>query len=572
MHAGDFEASIASKLGYSDNQKNIVDKELRRILSSKYFLHAPMLSSFLEYVVRKTLSRNEEYIKAYTIATDALDRTSEFDPASDTIVRTTAGRVRKALDAYYDNQTEPPLVRISLPKGRYIPHFTLNEPGAPHDRPVRKRLSFAQSIFTAHRKAVIVCVFILVAISVGSIVAWTGTVTPAPDTVILDVHPTNYANQQSQSLARSIDISLSPSLARIGIANVIPSSIIRYKNDFGPPEDSSIIPFILKTSIIDSQHPRIVWKILDARSGYLLWAGIEKIEDHTQETIQNTVDRIAFHVLGLGGAIPLAIERYYGGLFSRATCITRAQIVEAVKNDILFPEMRECLSRIVNNSPSDASAWAVLSILYTIRSRFYLAGSYAERAALIAQAEQAAEKAAEIAPTAYLTKIALMRLALRQGRIEDFDRYQDELRKMFPGDIYLKIGIATRLARLGRGREAIEIFDEAENEFGISLKKWSPGVAVAYFSEGEFQKAHRWIQKTTSDLRFVLVLKTAIAGKLGMEDEASAFAERLLRSNPDIKETFYPWLGDLGWEYPLVREVADGLAKAGLVVDPYFVD
>lgn len=228
--------------------------------------------------------------------------------------------------------------------------------------------------------------------------------------------------------------------------------------------------------------------------------------------------------------------------------------------------MRDCLERIVTSSPNDASAWAVLSNFYSARSYFYSAGNREERATLVERAERAAEKAAELGPEAYLTKVALMVLSLRQGRIAEFDTLQQEIRKRYPGDVYLQIQIATRIARLGRGREALEIFDKARDDFGINLKNWSPGIAVAYFAEGEYEQAHRQILRATSDLRFVLALKAAILGKLHMTEEAAPVIDELLATNPDIKETLYPWLTDIGWTEPLVLEVADGLAEAGLII------
>src|SRR5690606_36926944 len=111
-------------------------------------------------------------------------------------------------------------------------------------------------------------------------------------------------------------------------------------------------------------------------------------------------------------------------------------------------EVRSCLERIITDTPSDASAWAILSSLYTYRSYFYEIGTYEEREELVWQAELAAQEAVAIAPEDYLTKVALMNLALRQGRVDEFDMLQESIQRDYPGDIYLQIRLATRLARL----------------------------------------------------------------------------------------------------------------------------
>ncbi|WP_180900302.1 hypothetical protein [Martelella soudanensis] len=83
----------------------------------------------------------------------------------------------------------------------------------------------------------------------------------------------------------------------------------------------------------------------------------------------------------------------------------------------------------------------------------------------------------------------------------------------------------------------------------------------------DFESAYREIFRSTSNLRFVQVLKVAILGELGLGEQAAPIIETLLESNPDIKATFYPWLENLGWAKPLVQALAESLTKAGLVVD-----
>lgn len=552
---------------YSGPQKRLIHDELQRMLGSEQFANSPIVGAFLEYVVNEHLAGRGRKIKAYTIATDALGRSEKFDATNDTIVRTTAGRLRKALQSYYDACEKEPKVIISLPKGRYVPSFEFRDQQPPLGLTepswrvqARRALSRAHILIAA-------CAFAAIAIGAMLFAEWETRAGSLLSTVIVDVHPVGYIDQETQALAKTVDLRLAPALARIGLAEIVPPNTILYGNGAAPVTDHGSIPFVLKASITDGKAPRLIWKLMDAGSHHIMWSGNEPISGKDIESVNIAVDRAAFRILGTGGAVPLALERYHGEIFTRPTCISRAQIVEAVENNSMYPEMRRCLERIVANSPNDAAAWAVLSILSTYRSTFYSAGDRDERATLVMHAERAAERATELNPIAYLTKVALMHLSLRQGRIEDFDRLQQEIRDRYPGDIFLQIRIATRLARLGRGHEALEIFDKAEKEFGINLKNWSPGIAVAYFSEGEFERAHQEMLRSTSDLRFVLVLKAAVLGKLGMRKEAAPVIDRLLRTNPDIRETFYPWLNDIGWAKPLVREIDDGLAKAGLIVD-----
>jgi len=96
---------------------------LAHIQAAAAFVASRQLSAFLAYVVDKTLAGEGNRIKAYSIATEALGRPETFDPASDPIVRVEAGRLRKALDAYYQAEGAEAAVRIALPRGSYVPRF-----------------------------------------------------------------------------------------------------------------------------------------------------------------------------------------------------------------------------------------------------------------------------------------------------------------------------------------------------------------------------------------------------------------------------------------------------------------
>lgn len=560
---------------FSDESRTLIEGELDKILSSRQFASAPAVRTFLRFVVSEVIAGRGGRLKAYTIATEAFGRNAEFDPSNDTIVRTTAGRVRRALETYYRECDADSRVVISLPKGRYAPAFEFREPPPPAQAEPTSRAvpasqpSFRPGMWTA---ACLATVLVLASAFVASF--WwradgpdSGQM-PLPTKAVIDVLPTEYTDPQTQSLAREIDLRLAPALSRIGLAEVTPPSTWPLADEGAAPASDfadNSIPFILKTSVTNSANPLWFWQLIDAESGRLVWASKVPLSGADAASIDRAVDKAAFQVLGRRGALPSAFAKYRGNIFSKPTCLSRVQIVEVIENNAVYPEMRQCLEGIVADSPGDASAWAVLSTFYNYRSGIY-AGSYEQREALVERAEYAAQKAVELAPGAYLTKVALMKLALRQGRIAEFDALQQEIRANYPGDIYLQIHIATRLARLGRGREALEIFDRARNDFGIDLKNWSPGIAIAYFVEGEYEHAYRETQRITSRQRFVLALKVAVLGKLGMREEATPIIEELVSDNPDIKETLYSWLTSIGWVEPVMLEFADGLAKGGLIV------
>ncbi len=96
---------------------------LAAIQASSAFSSSRQLSLFLAYIVEKTLAGESDRIKAYSIATEALGRPESFDPSVDPIVRVEAGRLRRALETYYQGEGGDARWRVTIPRGTYVPRF-----------------------------------------------------------------------------------------------------------------------------------------------------------------------------------------------------------------------------------------------------------------------------------------------------------------------------------------------------------------------------------------------------------------------------------------------------------------
>lgn len=97
--------------------------ELRAILESETFQRAPSLAQLLSYVCEKCFDGQQELIKEYNIAVEALGRPPEFDQKRDSIVRVEAHRLRKRLKEYYETEGKDHDIRIEIPLGGYVPVF-----------------------------------------------------------------------------------------------------------------------------------------------------------------------------------------------------------------------------------------------------------------------------------------------------------------------------------------------------------------------------------------------------------------------------------------------------------------
>ena len=105
-----------------------VRASLGRVTASSQFVHAGSLTQFLQYIVEQALNGNRQSLKEYTLGVEVFRRGAAFDPKSDTIVRVQARTLRSRLAAYYETEGRDDPVRVTVPKGTYVPVFELRTP------------------------------------------------------------------------------------------------------------------------------------------------------------------------------------------------------------------------------------------------------------------------------------------------------------------------------------------------------------------------------------------------------------------------------------------------------------
>jgi len=115
------EARAGSGAGVSHEE---IQSELNRIIGSQDFPASERNRRVLEYVVRCALEGRESDINAYAIATRVYGRPEKFDPLKDPIVRIEMARLRRDLELYYLKSGARNPLRLSIPRGRYLPQVT----------------------------------------------------------------------------------------------------------------------------------------------------------------------------------------------------------------------------------------------------------------------------------------------------------------------------------------------------------------------------------------------------------------------------------------------------------------
>src|SRR4051794_5689294 len=94
------------------------------------------MSRFLRFVVETTLDGKSESIKEYVIAIEVFEKAEDYDPQTDSTVRTEASKLRSRLARYYETEGREDPVVITIAKGSYVPQFEDRNRGTPATTPV----------------------------------------------------------------------------------------------------------------------------------------------------------------------------------------------------------------------------------------------------------------------------------------------------------------------------------------------------------------------------------------------------------------------------------------------------
>ncbi len=99
----------------------------QRIAHCESFRRAPRLRSFLLFVVEKAVRNQLTDLSEYAIGIEVFERPATFNPADDSLVRSSARQLRAKLHEYFETEGRVERLILEIPKGSYLPEF--------HERP-----------------------------------------------------------------------------------------------------------------------------------------------------------------------------------------------------------------------------------------------------------------------------------------------------------------------------------------------------------------------------------------------------------------------------------------------------
>ncbi len=115
----------------TDSEREVILRQLERILASPSFWSSKRYSALLKYLVDRTLQGRSDELKERTIGVAVFERPPDYDTSADHVVRSAGSELRKRLALYYVERGSEDETRIELRPGSYVPQFRLPDKVSP---------------------------------------------------------------------------------------------------------------------------------------------------------------------------------------------------------------------------------------------------------------------------------------------------------------------------------------------------------------------------------------------------------------------------------------------------------
>lgn len=399
----------------------IIAEELDQLLASPLFARSPVLSRLLQFLAEHRLRGGRSAPKAYAIATEALGRSADFDPAIDSYPRVMVGRLRGLLDRYYADT--PWVHRLRVPQGSY--ELVVQHRASPPSRtaPDGDEASPACAVEPARieperrgptRRGWLwggaVAILLLAAAA-----AWwfldgeDELLGPAPPPLLEVSAPSAGASPVSQAVARALDGKLRDGLRRFDLVDLLSAQApgaVRAAGHADYRLDSSIV----RTTEGPVDVTLVLNRVADQRA---IWSTQIRVTDDQVPEFGTLAPAIAQIAGDYGVIVRDQIQREPDNFAPGFPCLAQFNRMRQMRNTDNSRQVGACLRAALEDRPRDATLLGALSWL-----RF---GDWqprretAEGKAAYAEARRLAFAAYESAPTSTVGLFAMARAHFYAG-------------------------------------------------------------------------------------------------------------------------------------------------------------
>jgi TolB-like protein len=526
----------------------MVGKELQLLLRYEEVKNSPLLARFLEFVVEKKLSGQDDEIKEYTIGVKALGKPKDFNPQLDASVRIHAGRLRRILLDYYSGPGKNDEVVIGIPKGTYVPvfenHTADKTAGAVHSHNGLKQTERNHAI--EHHA------------------------TTKPILAVLPFH--NLSSDDTKDyFVKGIGEQLSTDFARFQNISVI-SYYSTDKAGFGLQDlqdmkKSVNIDYVLTGSVrFINELVRLNIQLIDAQTGQIVFA--DTYSKHLTENIFEIQEEIAGEILdivaGDNGVIimnkPQPGTNIINENFSVQEAIYSYFNYTSEFENQKFASTLYSLEKAVNAEPENALASALLASMYMYDYSTKKEHDYW----LLQKALELSLSAVRSDPNCQHAQKALAWALLLSDKKEKSLEVIHQCIRLNPKGASAIALMALAYICQGEYTEGYKWLLETTHLTPVMHAGAKFGYCLYYFHMGDYEESLRWLDRLSHvQTPLFLLIHVALEGKI--------YKKRVLLDANQIDYTdndnITSLVNRMIFDPALRREITDGLQLGGLTVN-----
>ena len=500
-----------------------ISRELNQVIGSRDLVASTRMRQLLEYLVNCTLGGETRRLNQRRLALDFFQRGEDFDPEQDAIVRVEMGKLRRALQQYYETAAPDGAVKISVPKGRYIPRFERLSPCANSSDPSPQLVDMPE-------------------LAVGKVICLSKGV-------------------EDQRLAESLEDEIAVSLAQIPFLKVRTE-----------PAQPVARGYCLKVKIKRSDAClRVTAQLQDRASEELAWSN--RLDYPLKDKdgfalLDDIVAAVAAHCADVySGVINRRqisqIDLNKSSSFSLHEAILLFYRYLTAHSDESYHSARHALEDVYIHESAHPLLYAMMA---DIRRSGYSHG-YTNEPDPIGEVLKLAQQAVALAPDSATARLALAYALLQARRKQEMLEALNPLltRKTVSPSYSADAAIALALSgEWGRGCRLIE---EVKGKLASPPHIFFYPAFLHTFLLGDYSKALQMAHRFPPTPVFWQPLFTAaVLGKLDRQKEAQSYLGELLHKRPTAGQHCRRWLSCFMMEDELVDGIIDGLNQAGLPI------
>ncbi|RUU01460.1 hypothetical protein EOD23_21455, partial [Mesorhizobium sp. USDA-HM6] len=529
------------------------------------------------HVVEETLAGRGGRIKAYSIAVEVFGRGESFDAQTDPIVRIEAGHLRRALERYYLTSGHADPILITIPKGGYVPVFTLHsrQPVEEPQAPLIPQMIADSSVRPMGSRLVRTGVLVVVAfLAAGaSLLAWWWSSgrpgVPETPRVLVEQFENLTGTQAAAAIASGLKQEIVSQLSKFKDIVVIEPAA---KGD----EPSILQPrFVLAGSVnLSVDEFRVRVRLINRADGSVLWANSYDGAMKVTELVKAQTD--------IASNVATSLAQTYGVIFqsdanlrvqhppddwAAYSCTLSFYAYRFPVDPETRAAVRTCLEKSVGRFPNYATAWGLLSLIYTDDYRFEFPADSAASATALERALTAARRAVELDPVNIRGRQAEMLALYFNKEIDAALRVGKQTLDINPNDTEFMGVYGERLAVSGNWHDGCSLVAAAHQRSPGSSPYYEGDLALCSYFSGDYRQAAMWIKKSSALSNPIYHLIAAAAfGEGGNKIEAEHERIWLIQNQPNLVKTVRRQLSIRLARAQDVEFFIGSLEKAGLEV------